>query len=156
MTPGDLQAVMRLQAATPEAPQWKQEVYERFFTESNLPGQIFVAKAGCRLAGFAAARIALDVCELESIAVDAKARRAGVGRALLASLLEWTRSHHVSRVELEVRSKNNSALAFYERAGFRRNGLRRGYYRDPSDDAVLMNLRLEPEPVDTAAGGKLL
>lgn len=155
MTPADLQAVIRLQGGTPEAPQWKQEIYEEFLAKGNLPRQVFVAKAGCLLAGFVAARIAVDVCELESIVVDAQARRAGVGKALLACLLEWARSHHSSRVELEVRSKNNSALAFYEQAGFHRNGLRRGYYRDPDDDAVLMSLRLEPESVEELGSGNL-
>jgi [ribosomal protein S18]-alanine N-acetyltransferase len=155
MTPADLQAVMRLQTATPEAPHWKQEIYEGFLAEGNLPGQVFVAKAGCLLAGFVAARIAVDVCELESIVVDTQVRRAGVGKALLARLREWARSHHASRVELEVRSKNNSALTFYEHAGFHRNGLRRGYYRNPDDDAVLMSLRLESEPVQELGSGKL-
>lgn len=155
MTLADLPAVMRLQAATPEAPQWKQEIYEGFLAEGGLPTQIFVAKAGCLLAGFVAARIPADVCELESIVVDAQVRRAGVGKALLACLLEWTRSQQVSRVELEVRSKNDSALTFYEYAGFHRTGLRRDYYRNPDDDAVLMSLRLESESVEELGSGKL-
>lgn len=155
MTSADLPAVMRLQGATPEAPQWKQEIFEGFLADVDLPRQIFVAKAGCLLAGFVAGRIAVDVCELESIVVDAQVRRAGVGKVLLARLLEWARSHQVSRVELEVRSKNDSALTFYEHAGFHRTGLRRDYYRNPDDDAVLMSLRLESESVEELGSGKL-
>ncbi len=54
-----------------------------------------------------------------------------------------------SRIEIEVRAGNKPALCFYEHAGFGRDGLRRGYYRNPEEDALLMGLELAP------GGGKL-
>lgn len=144
MTRGDLDAVMRLDAATPEAPHWTPAVYEGFLSATSPTKRIFVAADGIRTLGFVAAQIIADVCELESIVVDAGARRAGVGTALLAALREWARQRGAIRVELEVRAGNASGVAFYERAGFSTDGQRRNYYREPDEDAVLMSCPLQP------------
>lgn len=142
MSRDDLDAVMRLEAASAEAPHWERAVYEGFLSQGGPVKQVFVARDDGRLAGFVAARVMVDVCELESIVVDAAVRKTGVGKALLATLVRWARGNNVVRVELEVRSGNDAAICFYERAGFRRDGLRRGYYRNPEEDAVLMSLAL--------------
>lgn len=149
MTWDDLDAVMRLEAATGEAPHWERAVYEGSLSENNPLKRIFVVRDGGSLVGFAAARVAVDVCELESIVVDATTRRAGIGKALLAALADWAREHHAARIEIEVRAGNKPAIWFYEHAGFGRDGLRRGYYRNPQEDALLMSLELAPD------GGKL-
>lgn len=149
MTGEDLEAVMRLEAATAEAPHWERAVYEGFFSENSSFKQIFVAREAGRLRGFAAGRVVVDVCELESIVVDAEARRTGIGKALMAALADWAREHHAARIEIEVRAGNEAAICFYEQAGFGRDGLRRAYYRSPEEDALLMGLNLAP------GGGKL-
>jgi [ribosomal protein S18]-alanine N-acetyltransferase len=142
MARDDLDAVRRLETATPEAPHWALAVYEGFLSVESPGKRIFVAEEGGRILGFAAAQVAEDVCELESIVVDAATRRVGLGAALLKALGQWARQTGAIRVELEVRDQNQSALGFYERAGFRRDGIRRGYYRNPEGDAVLMSLVL--------------
>lgn len=144
MTLGDLDAVTRLEAATAEAPHWERAAYEGFLSDDGPVKKIFVAEDGGRLLGFVATRMVVDVCELESIAVDSSARRAGVGKALLAALSKWAREHHAAHIELEVRAGNASAVCFYEHAGFRRDGSRRGYYQNPEEDALLMSLLLAP------------
>lgn len=144
MTRDDLDAVRRLEAAAPEAPHWTLAVYEDFLSEETPEKRIFVADDGSRTQGFAAAQIIADVCELESIVVDAGARRIGQGTALLAALKEWARQNGAIRVELEVRAGNTPAAAFYERAGFSTDGRRRNYYSEPDEDAVLMSYPLQP------------
>jgi ribosomal-protein-alanine N-acetyltransferase len=141
----DLDALIHLAAATPEAPQWDRMTYERFLSPDNPNSQIFIAEAGTKLTGFAAAQIILDVCELQSIVVAGPARRSGVATKLLSTLIEWARKQSASRVQLEVRAGNSAAIAFYERAGLRRDGLRRAYYRHPDEDALLMSLPLPPQ-----------
>lgn len=139
----DLEAVRLLAAATPEAPHWEPPIYQAFLeSEADSPRRIFIAELSGELAGFIAGRITVDVCELESIAVEPRHRRTGVGSGLLAALIAWAVASHVLKVQLEVRSANCSAIIFYERSGFRRDGLRRGYYRHPDDDALLMSLTL--------------
>lgn len=144
MTREDVDAVRRLEAATPEAPHWTLAVYEDFLSEGSPGKRVFVAADGSRILGFAAALVIADVCELESIVVDAGARRAGLGAALLAALKEWARRSGAVRVELEVRAGNTPAVVFYERAGFSTDGRRRNYYSEPDEDSVLMSCPLQP------------
>lgn len=155
MTVADLDAVMRLELATPEAPHWPRVVYEGFLSKDGPLKQIFVAECGSRLTGFAAAGVAVDSCELESIVVEAAARRIGIGKALLATVIDWASRGHALRIQLEVRSGNDSAVAFYWNAGFKRDGLRRAYYPDSEEDALLMSLALDSRPEDERCGGKL-
>lgn len=146
MTPHDLQAVMRLESETPEAPHWSRAIYERFLSADPARKRIFIAEEGGRLLGFVAGQLILDACELDSILVDIAVRRSGVGRVLLAAFLEWATAGHAIRVQLEVRSGNERAVEFYVRSGFAQDGLRPGYYRNPEEDAVLMSRSLEPTP----------
>ena len=146
MAAADLEAVMLLATATPEAPRWKQPVYRAFLeSRGGLPRRIFVAEVSGELAGFIAGQITIDICELESIVVTLGRRRTGIGSALLSALTTWAGDSNALKVQLEVRSANLSAIRFYERSGFRRDGLRPGYYRHPEDDALLMSLAL-PAP----------
>jgi ribosomal-protein-alanine N-acetyltransferase len=139
MTSDDLDAVMRLSAATAETPQWEAATYQAFLAESSPPRRIFVAESSSALIGFIAGQIALDVCELESIGVAQEHRRSGVASALISALIAWASGSGASKVQLEVRAGNIQAIRLYERHEFSRDGLRRGYYRDPEEDAVLMS-----------------
>lgn len=142
MTGDDIDAMRRLAAATPEAPHWTQAVYEGFLSDESPGKRIFVAADDNQILGFAAAQVIADVCELDSVVVDASARRTGLAGSLLVALKDWARQRGAIRVELEVRDRNQTGISFYEHAGFRRDGLRRGYYRNPDGDAVLMSLSL--------------
>jgi ribosomal-protein-alanine N-acetyltransferase len=84
-----------------------------------------------------------SVGELESVVVAEDARRMGLGRALCKGILGWCRDRGVREIELEVRSRNYSAKRLYTSLGFVEEGLRRGYYRDPIDDAALMRIHFE-------------
>jgi ribosomal-protein-alanine N-acetyltransferase len=145
MRPDDLGEVIRLQTATPEAPQWPRAVYEAFLSQPDPPRQIFLAEDGGKITGFAAAQLFVDTCELASIVVDASVRRTGLGSDLLVNVIEWAQKKGAARLELEVRSGSAEAISFYERAGLRPDGLRRGYYSDPADDALLMSLSFTHE-----------
>lgn len=140
----DLEEIIRLASATPEAAHWPRDLYERFLSPYDPTTQIFIAENNGAIAGFAATQAILDVCELESITVDSPFRRCGTGSELLATVIEWARKRNASRVQLEVRAGNTAAIALYERAGFLRDGLRQGYYSDPPEDALLMSLSLAP------------
>jgi [ribosomal protein S18]-alanine N-acetyltransferase len=75
---------------------------------------------------------------VQTIGVDPGRRRAGVGTALLAELLDEAERRGCRRVDLEVRDGNDDAIRLYEHNGFRRVGLRRGYYQPSGADAVVM------------------
>ncbi|MBO4220730.1 MAG: ribosomal protein S18-alanine N-acetyltransferase [Clostridia bacterium] len=72
------------------------------------------------------------------IAVSPRARRRGVGRALLESLMDAGAAGGAETFFLEVRRSNLPAIGLYEKLGFVRYGERKGYYSDPAEDAVVM------------------
>jgi ribosomal-protein-alanine N-acetyltransferase len=82
--------------------------------------------------------------DLANLAVAPRARGGGVGRLLLAGVLERARTAGVARVYLEVRESNARAIALYEAAGFSSFGHRRRYYRDPVEDARVLRIELKP------------
>ena len=87
--------------------------------------------------GFLVAQCGGPEWELENLAVLPVSRRRGVGAALLATLLEEARARHAERILLEVRASNQSAIRLYAQAGFQLLARRRGYYQNPTEDALL-------------------
>ena len=72
-----------------------------------------------------------------NVAVDPDVRRTGVATALLTELMERVDDAH-ARYTLEVRQSNDPAIALYERFGFQVAGMRRRYYQDNGEDALIM------------------
>ena len=142
----DLPQVMALVNFISEAPGWTEAMYGGYV--SSAPNTLcskalFVAEADGYLCGFAAVTLVAGQAELESIAVPEAWRRAGVGSALLVSVRVWAQKHGAASLELEVRAANERAQAFYAAHGFRAEGRRARYYKDPEDDALLMRLDLD-------------
>ncbi len=107
---------------------------------------LFVAESERGLVGFAVGKVIgmglESSSELESVAVSSDARRTGVGRSLCAAVIEWCRTQGAAEIELEVRAASAGAIALYLGLGFVVEGGRPEYYREPTDDAVLMRLKL--------------
>jgi ribosomal-protein-alanine N-acetyltransferase len=78
-----------------------------------------------------------SVWHIMNVAVDPDDRRVGVARALLGELLARV-DDEAARFTLEVRRSNAPAIALYERFGFRSAGMRRRYYQDNGEDALIM------------------
>lgn len=76
--------------------------------------------------------------EIYRIAVREDKRQRGIGYRLLSYALKTERGQGVETVFLEVRSKNVPARALYKAYGFKEIGIRKNYYQNPSDDAVIM------------------
>ncbi len=88
--------------------------------------------------GYVFASLAAGESEILILGVDPDARRMGVARTLLEGLLGSLRADGVGAVHLEVREGNHAARALYRAAGFVEAGLRRGYYSDNGENAVLL------------------
>ena len=88
--------------------------------------------------GFALMALIPPESELGKLAVHPEWQRKGIATALLAKAIGHARARNCSKCFLEVRSTNEGAIAFYLQHGFIRSGLRKSYYRDPLDDAVIM------------------
>lgn len=100
---------------------------------------------GDELLGYFVAMQGVDETHLLNLTVAPAHQRQGWARAMLDALADWARARQAQWLWLEVRLSNARAMAVYERYGFRRVGLRKGYYPDGHErreDAVVMSLRL--------------
>ncbi len=138
----DLFAILAVERNTPDAPHWAEQAY-RVALEGGREGLqrcVFAAWLDDELVGFAAGSVVAGTAELESVAVQASARRQGLGKALCAAVIAWEWAQAAETVELEVRERSTGARALYMELGFKECGRRPAYYRNPVDDAVLMRL----------------
>jgi ribosomal-protein-alanine N-acetyltransferase len=93
--------------------------------------------------GIFSGEIVVDELQIDNLAVSARWRRKGIGRTLLNVALTVAAGRGARAATLEVRSANSSARAFYERERFTPVGLRKRYYADPPDDALLLSRNLK-------------
>src|ERR1700677_4697681 len=95
------------------------------------------SERGRRLVGYLICSRYEQVWHVMNVAVDVERQRAGVASALLAELYARVNDER-ARFTLEVRRSNNAAIRLYEREGFRAAGMRRRYYQDNGEDALVM------------------
>ena len=81
--------------------------------------------------------------QITNIATHPDARRRGMGAAVLEHLIREAGSRECEMLSLEARVSNMPAIALYERYGFLKMGLRRGFYKHPTEDAFVMCLQLD-------------
>ena len=141
LAPPDLDAILAIAAASPEAASWSRAAYEQFLQEA-YPGACRVAELEGSVVGFICFRVASDEAEVLNLAVLSSARRRGVASLLLAETTGQSRQRGARRMFLEVRDTNHPAIRFYERHGFRISGRRRAYYAAPPSDALVLALDL--------------
>ena len=105
---------------------------------SPLSSTVLARDENRRLVGFACYWVFLEEMHLMNVAVAKDRRRQGIGMGLVVEAMKLASAKGAASATLEVRSRNVAAVAMYERLGFLREGLRRDYYTDPDDDAVIM------------------
>jgi ribosomal-protein-alanine N-acetyltransferase len=116
---------------------WSAAGFREMLEAPYILGLIAEGKAR-RIAGYLVARIIEDEGEILNIAVEPESRRKGLGALLLESALEALGTRGVEAVFLEVRVSNQAAINLYLAKGFRPIGQRRGYYRRPVEDAMVL------------------
>ncbi|GIH45357.1 ribosomal-protein-alanine N-acetyltransferase [Microbispora rosea] len=151
MTHEDLPAVMDIERTTFPADAWSEAMMRGELADQPRTRHYVVAEVGERVVGYAGLAAAGDQADVQTIAVLADHRRAGVGTALMDALLTEAARRGAVSVFLEVRADNPPAQAMYERFGFRRLGLRRRYYEDGTD-AITMVKDLGPPHGDPGDG----
>lgn len=107
------------------------------------------------LAGAAVLALMVDHGELCNLMVPPRFLGKRVGRLLLAQCLEVARQRQLTRVFLEVRHSNHRAIRFYRRNGFQVVSRRKNYYRDPLDDAWVMERAAAAGPLSPGGSGVL-
>lgn len=93
--------------------------------------------------GFIFGMIAADELNINTIAVMPRFQRQGVGRRLLWAIADAAYRRSVATIHLEVRSKNIPALSLYKKIGFEIQWIRKKYYSDDGDDAIVMSRSID-------------
>jgi [ribosomal protein S18]-alanine N-acetyltransferase len=131
----DLGAVERIERRSYPTP-WSRSM---FASELAKPSSICLgALEGDELLGYLVISRYVDAWHVMNIAVDPDHRGRGVARALFDRLFELTAGDDARGFTLEVRVSNKEAIRLYERLGFRSKGVRRAYYTDNREDALIM------------------
>jgi len=116
---------------------------DSFLSELRNPlAQYIVAQEGFVLQGYAGVWLIFDEGHITNVAVHPRARGKRIGELLLENTIAFVSAHGAVSVTLEVRPSNNSALALYRRMGFEQVGVRKGYYIDNGEDALIMVKKL--------------
>ena len=102
----------------------------------------FAAEKAGHLLGYLLAYHAADEAEIARIAVQKEARRQGAAGKLMQALEHYCEEHKMEKLLLDVRESNEAARSFYTKNGFGEDGIRQGFYVNPSEDAVLMSRQL--------------
>ena len=141
MVPDDLDEVMAIESASFRHP-WS----SRFFLEElQAPcARSILVQVGSQIVGYVLFWLLPEEVDIHNIAVHSEFRRRGLGQALLQQVVEQARRRDSSRVTLEVRVSNIPAQKLYESVGFVTKGLRKGYYSDDGEDALIMAFDLVP------------
>ena len=101
---------------------------------------VLVAEYGGEFAGYADAWCVAGEAQLNNIAVLPERQRTGIGLALMKELIERTVKSGMSELSLEVRPSNAAAVGLYESLGLEVCGIRKGYYADNGEDALIMKM----------------
>jgi len=135
----DLDALLALEARSFDKP-WPRGAFEQ---ELELPqAQLWLAFEGEALAAYVDFWVAGPEISLLNVAVDPSFRRRGLGRDLVELMEREGAALGGDEVYLEVRRTNVGAQALYAALGFEQTGIRKRYYSDTKEDAILMGKRL--------------
>ena len=145
---GDLDAIERIERASYPTP-WSRSMFASELAKPSSLSFGAVDETGT-LVGYLVLSRYVDAWHVMNVAVDPERRRQGIASALLHRLLELTKDDALRGYTLEVRTSNLGAISLYERFGFRRRGVRRGYYTDNREDALIMWRDAEPADPESA------
>lgn len=120
---------------------WSKDSYIQELT--NPIAKYLVVKIDNKIVGFIGTWIILDEAHITNIAIHPNYRKQGIASELLTKFLNYCKSQGCRAFTLEVRSGNKAAQALYKKHNFKEDGIRKGYYEDNKEDAIIMWLKEE-------------
>lgn len=133
-------------AEVPKVAELEQQVFtmpwseQGFYDTLDMGHVLFlVAVEGETVCGYCGIYLAADEGEITNVAVAPEYRRRGIAERLVTELLAQTADRGISQYILEVRKSNEAAKRLYAKLGFTACGVRKGFYRNPAEDAVVMS-----------------
>ena len=132
----DIPAVQAVENASFPVP-WPANAFRQELTQ-NKNAHYIVAREGDRIVGYAGLWLSLDESHITTFAVLPDYRRRKIGERMLVALFDKSAKLGAEWMTLEVRASNLAAQKLYEKYGFRPAGIRRRYYSDNNEDAIIM------------------
>ncbi len=134
----DLDQVMEIEEDLFAVP-WTKEGFLTYLMKEDT--MFFVVEEKGRILGFCSMMTVLDEGDILNVAVRRDRQKEGIGFFLVDSMIRMAQMQGIRVVHLEVRESNESARRLYRRLGFQEDGLRKNYYTEPAEAAVLMTKR---------------
>lgn len=139
MTNSDIDEVINLQLNNNKNILSKASMTEDLNKDNSI---YFVAKRDNKIIGYIAANLLYDHIDILGILVDINYLKQGIASAILAKLLEYSKEKNIQDIFLEVRITNIAAQKLYEKFNFKRVSIRKNYYTDNLEDALIYRLSI--------------
>ena len=144
MTFDDIDEVIRIENENfPISEVWSDTGFATHLFRSDT--LYLVAEDESGIHGYAGLLMVPDESDITKISVEKAMMRQGIGSMLLDALIDLASMHGINKIYLEVRKSNKPARLMYEKAGFSETGMRKDYYAEPIEDAILMEYKIEEE-----------
>ncbi len=140
MTEEDVAAVAALEVENFSRP-WSYDAFFKTLSDENYI--VIIAKEADALLGYCVLLCTGEEADITNVCTAPVARGKGVATGMLTALMEEGKSRGVAEFFLEVRESNVPARALYTKFGFEEIGLRKNYYEEPREHAVLMRYTVE-------------
>lgn len=140
MTVDDLDEVMEVEVNSFTIP-WSREAFFNELTKNQF-AQYLIVEVDQRVVGYCGVWIIIDEAHITNIALLPEYRGMKLGEALMAKVMEMAREMGAMRVTLEVRVSNERAQNLYRKFGFEEGAIRKQYYTDNMEDALVMWVNL--------------
>lgn len=139
MTKNDCEQVAAIEAASFSVP-WSLRAFTDTVEKENF--RYFVAEEEGEILGYCGFIFVLDEAEIPNVCVKASARKQGVGKQMMNVLTEEAKKLGIATLFLEVRESNTAAKTLYKSLGFTEDGIRKNFYEQPVENAILMSKAL--------------
>ena len=139
MTQKDCKQVAAIEAVSFSVP-WSLKAFTDTVEKDNF--RYFVADEAGEILGYCGFLFVLDEAEIPNVCVKSSARKQGVGKKMMNALIEEAKKLGISTLFLEVRESNVAARALYKSLGFAEDGIRKNFYEQPIEHAILMSKAL--------------
>ncbi|WP_431028210.1 ribosomal protein S18-alanine N-acetyltransferase [Lysinibacillus sp. LZ02] len=140
MTPVDVEAVYAIELATFPAP-WTLDSFHYEMRENQF-AHYLIAEDASGIIGFCGMWLVIDAAQITNVAVVERMRGRKIGEALMREAMRVAREADMDTMSLEVRVTNEVAQNLYRKLGFQDGGIRKGYYTDNGEDALVMWVNL--------------
>lgn len=141
MTVDDVQAVHKIELAAFPTP-WTLDSFYYEMTENQYAHYLVAEDETGEIIGFCGVWLVIDAAQITNVAVVQSGRGQGIGEALMREAMRVAKEAKMDVMSLEVRVTNTVAQNLYRKLGFQDGGLRKGYYTDNQEDALVMWVNL--------------